>query len=581
MYRGIIQDDHFLTDELREQIFQRGLEAPIGMGRIWRVRYTEGADPSAPVELAAASDTQLVEALAHGNGWVRDTAQRLLLGRRADLAAPLATLARGDDPLAALHALWTLQGRNELDAALVQAVVSRGANPQLRPQLRPQVNPQLTSQRNSQRNSQLQLNALRAGASLLSDEELLGLQDLIENDERVAMQWAFALSGRTQNPQMRAALVRLLDTHWDSLYVRQAIVRAVHGQEVAFLQDLLQSGVAEKQNKPRVGMLRELSSNAYFTLRQDITSDAPANPALLDLLSLLQSRTGSVAWQQVAMLQGLKRVAVTEGFVPAVFAKAPPIFADASVSENNPLYKARLAARRAFTWPGDELALGITPLSPEQLKLQQLGKTFYVQCAACHGDDGKGISGLAPALAGASWVTGPPEWLGRIILQGLKGPVEVNGDVFHGVMPPHGHLPDLNDETLAGLMTYMRRSWGHRADPVSLQAAAEIRQSSADRTSPWTVEDLQQIPFDRGYSRFVGTYKISFVSFTVTQEADGLHMSVPMYGAGRLDPLSETRFGAEAGGEKVEVEFVVEEDGSVNTMILVRQGERIPVPRKG
>ncbi|MCP4829730.1 MAG: cytochrome c, class I, partial [Proteobacteria bacterium] len=38
MYRGIVQDDHFLTDELREQIFQRQLDAPIGMGRIWRIR---------------------------------------------------------------------------------------------------------------------------------------------------------------------------------------------------------------------------------------------------------------------------------------------------------------------------------------------------------------------------------------------------------------------------------------------------------------------------------------------------------------------------------------------------------------
>ncbi|MEM8547647.1 MAG: PVC-type heme-binding CxxCH protein, partial [Pseudomonadota bacterium] len=37
MYRGIIQDQHFLTDELREQIFQRELDAPIGRGRIWRV----------------------------------------------------------------------------------------------------------------------------------------------------------------------------------------------------------------------------------------------------------------------------------------------------------------------------------------------------------------------------------------------------------------------------------------------------------------------------------------------------------------------------------------------------------------
>ncbi|MCR9106369.1 MAG: DUF1080 domain-containing protein [Gammaproteobacteria bacterium] len=557
MYRGIIQDDHFLTDELREQIFQRGLDAPVGMGRIWRVRHSEGAERSAAPVLATASDAQLVAALSHGNGWVRDTAQRLLLARGDAVTGPLAAVARTGEQLAALHALWTLHGRHELDAGLVQSLLGRTDEPQL------------------------QVNALRAGATLLSDEALLALEPLTRTQESVAMQWAFALSGRAQNPQVRAALVRLLEGHWDSPFVNQAVVRAVYGHETAFLQDVLRSGVADTRGKPRVALLRELGSNAYLTLRGDLTATAAANPQLTGLLELIQSRAGALAWQQVALLQGLNRVADSAGFVPAALDAAPPIFADATIGEDNPLYKARLAGRRAFTWPGDELALGITPLSPEQLKLQQQGEAFYVQCAACHGDDGKGISGLAPALAGASWVTGPPEWLGRIILQGLKGPIEVNGEVFDGVMPGHGHLPALDDATLAGLMTYLRRSWGNRANPVSVAAAAQIRQSSADRQSPWTASELQAVAYDRGYARFVGQYKISFVTFTVTQEPDGLHMSVPMYGAGKLEPLSDTRFGAVAGGEKVEVEFVVEDDGSVDTMILLRQGERIPVPRKG
>ena len=76
------------------------------------------------------------------------------------------------------------------------------------------------------------------------------------------------------------------------------------------------------------------------------------------------------------------------------------------MSEKDPLWNARLAGRVAFTWPGDELALGITPLSPEQLQLMSLGEAFYPQCAACHGNDGSGTTGLAPALAGAGWVTG-------------------------------------------------------------------------------------------------------------------------------------------------------------------------------
>ena len=223
--------------------------------------------------------------------------------------------------------------------------------------------------------------------------------------------------------------------------------------------------------------------------------------------------------------------------------------------------------------------MGIKPLSPEQLQAMAKGEVFYVQCAACHGADGKGISGLAPALAGASWVTGPPEWLGRIVLQGMTGPVEVNGEVFDGVMPPHGHLPELDDSTLAGLMTYLRRSWGNTADPVSADTVASIRAASADRTAPWTAEELEAVPFDRGYSRFVGKYKVSFVTFTIKDKPEGLFLSVPMYGSGILQPQSDTVFVGAAAGESVKLEFVVDPDGSVNKLLLFRDGQEIPLNR--
>jgi hypothetical protein len=209
-----------------------------------------------------------------------------------------------------------------------------------------------------------------------------------------------------------------------------------------------------------------------------------------------------------------------------------------------------------------------------------LGAGFYPQCAACHGEEGAGITGLAPPLTGADWVIGPPEWLARIILQGLNGPLQVNGETYNGIMPPHGHLPELNDATLAGLMTYLRRSWGHKADPVSAAATADIRAASADRSQPWTAAELKAVPFDRGYKRFEGEYAISFVTLTVTEKTDGLHLSVPLYGTGRMDPLSDKSFAAEAGDEKVKIEFIVEENGEVNSLLLHRKGEQIPVNRK-
>src|SRR5439155_7701641 len=111
------------------QIEERRLEQPRGMGRIWRIA-PDGA-PKAKLQLtfAKASSAELVASLGHPNGWVRDTAQRLLVERRDPAAiemlrkpapqkisgamyfAPVFKL----DPLARLHRLWTLDGLGALD----------------------------------------------------------------------------------------------------------------------------------------------------------------------------------------------------------------------------------------------------------------------------------------------------------------------------------------------------------------------------------------------------------------------------------------------------------------------------------
>lgn len=555
MYRGVVQDDHFLTDELREQIFQRKLEKPIGGGRIWRIRHTEGAQSRGITDLSAADEQQLIGLLSSENGWERDTAQRLLLDRSGSLQKPLEAVAAGDNTLAALHAVWALEGRGELQRETVLAVAAID-------------------------DTQRQLNVLRAGAKSLQANDFLALQkQWSQAPVALRMQLALAMSGQAGREDIQNALVSLLTTDLDDAYIRQAVVSAVTNHELAFLEQLLTAGAIEESSEGAQSALARLSSNAYRTLRGNLASKQPENPALLPLLSLVASRDGGAAWQQVAMLKGFTALVVEEGFTAAQFKEAPPIFADGTIEESNPLWDARLSGRVAFTWPGDELAMGIKPLSPGQLQLMAKGETFYPQCAACHGDGGQGIDGLAPPLAGAEWVTGPPEWLGRIILQGMTGPIEVKGVAWQGVMPPHGHLEALDDETLAGLMTYLRRSWGNKADPVSSDLVAEIRAATADKNGPWTAEALQAVPFDRGFGRYVGKYSVSFLKLTVSEEPEGLHLAIPMYGSGIMEQMTDNLFLAAAGGESVKLEFVVGESGQADQIIMHRKGEKIPIQR--
>lgn len=556
MYRGIVQDKHFLTKQLRAQIEQRHLDAPLDMGRIWRVRHTQGRAERGFPQLGSASDAELIAALAHSNGWVRDTAQRLLQVQGGDLTAALGAVAAGDNTLAALHALWTLQGRGELQREQVLQAARSG-------------------------DVQRQVQALRAGHALLTVDDLLALrQDWQDAPDAPVMQLAFAMGDHAADATVRVALADLLNARLPSATVRQAVVRALAGYELAFLRDHLGTGALATDSDSGRAALRALGSSAYRSLRGDLRATGTANPELLQLLALTASRTGEFTWQQIALLKGMQDIAGSVGFAPARLEAAPPIFTDSSIGEDDPLWAAHMGARPAFTWPGDELALGLKPLTAAQRELVAKGEAFYRQCAACHGDNGAGINGLAPPLAQSTWVGGPPEWLGRIILQGLSGPVTVGDMTFDGVMPGHGHLAELDDATLAGLMTYLRRNWGNKSAAVSVESAAAIRAASATRQQAWTIAELEEVPFDSGYGRFTGEYSVSFLTLTVEEKPDGLYISAPLYGGGKMEPVDDTTFRVNVGKESAKIEFVVDEDGTVNTLLLHRQAETIPVRRK-
>src|SRR5262249_52511242 len=76
-------------------------------GRIWRIQHKRAARLDAP-DLSRADDAALAKALEHPNGWVRGTAERLLVERGPGSAGPVrAALASKSTP-ARIAALWTL-----------------------------------------------------------------------------------------------------------------------------------------------------------------------------------------------------------------------------------------------------------------------------------------------------------------------------------------------------------------------------------------------------------------------------------------------------------------------------------------
>ncbi len=135
MYRGIIQESQWSGPGtyLRARIKQYGLDKVIGHGRIWRLTYEGmGRDTTAPRMLDETA-AQLVTHLTSPNGWWRDTAQQLLVLKQDQSVVPALKqmFLSSDNQLARIHALWTLEGLDAADAALVRQAM-KDPDPRMR-----------------------------------------------------------------------------------------------------------------------------------------------------------------------------------------------------------------------------------------------------------------------------------------------------------------------------------------------------------------------------------------------------------------------------------------------------------------
>lgn len=150
-----------------------------------------------------------------------------------------------------------------------------------------------------------------------------------------------------------------------------------------------------------------------------------------------------------------------------------------------------LAAQEAVP-PAKPAAPKAPPLTAGQQKLFDAGKAMYdATCVACHQPHGLGQEALAPPLVGSEWVAGSEQRLVRIVLHGLRGPIKVKGQEYEQDMPP---LAILDDDQIAGVLTYVRREWGHSFSPVEPATVKKIRDETAKREDAWTAEELLKLP---------------------------------------------------------------------------------------
>ncbi len=124
------------------------------------------------------------------------------------------------------------------------------------------------------------------------------------------------------------------------------------------------------------------------------------------------------------------------------------------------------------------------------------GKTLFhgaAACFGCHGVDGAGVPNLGPPLDASEWVTGPPDRLIKILLHGMSGPVTVDGEIYNPAadMPGLVHNPEMTDQSVADIATYIRNEWTNHVASVPAAAVQRERNLGKARAGqPWTAEEL-------------------------------------------------------------------------------------------
>ncbi|PFG63545.1 cbb3-type cytochrome c oxidase subunit III [Thioclava sp. ES.031] len=109
------------------------------------------------------------------------------------------------------------------------------------------------------------------------------------------------------------------------------------------------------------------------------------------------------------------------------------------------------------------------------------GKTLFADnCATCHGDAGEGVAGAFPPLHGSDVVKlGGAKAVTHIVMRGIGGKLNVNGDGYEGQMPAFGSV--LSDTEISEIASYVATGLNDDAKTISAPEVADIRKVAGDK----------------------------------------------------------------------------------------------------
>ncbi|RNC89892.1 MAG: dehydrogenase [Allomuricauda sp.] len=125
------------------------------------------------------------------------------------------------------------------------------------------------------------------------------------------------------------------------------------------------------------------------------------------------------------------------------------------------------------------------------------GKEIYERegyCITCHQKNGQGLAASGhPPLRQSKWVVEDEDRLIKLTLNGIYGPMIVQNRAYKGDVPmtPFGKL--LNDDEIASVLTYVRNTFGNRAQVITEEKVRTIRELTKEKEGFYTAEELLKL----------------------------------------------------------------------------------------
>jgi mono/diheme cytochrome c family protein/glucose/arabinose dehydrogenase len=471
MYRGLIQHGAYISPYLKELTIERKLVHPTHFGRIWRITR-KNHKPKPTPKLSSYAGPALVETLKHPDGWYRDTAQRLLVEKNDSLNLPLLenlALNSGNE-LGQIHALWTLEGMEKLNESTLFTLLE---DPELR-------------------NEKVYIHAMRLAeqASEVNHAIKSRLEKVFLSNLRYTISEALALqmsiSAGSLSPDVcNAVLFSILESTIADPIFRDAVLSSLFDREFAFLLFLMEQSTWQEET-PAKAVFLEILSTAI--------SHKNHPKEMQQMVEILDRRNPTKDWKALSIFTGMSMAATQKNALPTNLKKNPKFRSSPTFLESN---LNTSPWDNLFNWPGKDLGKetlsGKNEMTAEEQVLFSKGRMHYLStCAGCHGSNGEGVKRMAPPLNKSEWVTGNEIQLAMILLHGIEGPITVNGIKYNSpdILPVMPSMANLDNSTIAAILTYIRNEWNNQAKAVKSNTVAQTRISTQGRVYPWKPEDL-------------------------------------------------------------------------------------------